>query len=404
MKLKLKALQITSMLTLCIGLLLFGPLRATVASGTKTFFSSAPTPPPAQTRTITDEGLGAPNPIVAEFVPPWADATPAISGVVTYGNAMGAPNLRFVSNAYVSGDGSIAVFTQTKAPGPNAGTYTLTGFGAGPYTVTPFKTTEYDSSFITSYDAALILQHVAGLKHLADCQESPADTSHNGKITSYDAALVGMYALGKCPCGMTGSWDFIPLDRTYASVTGIITDQDYSAMLNGEVSGNWINPGPTPVEPRGLQPAVAEDIGSMNGPVRTTAVSAPYLVITPSSDVIVPVTIQGTADKGIISYQFALRYDPSVIQPQADPVDLYGTVSRGFMSAVNAAEPGVLRVVVYGAMPLDGNGVLVNLHFTAVGAPGSVSPLTLEKMMFNEGDPGTYVTDGQVVLSAATPN
>ncbi len=92
-----------------------------------------------------------------------------------------------------------------------------------------------------------------------------------------------------------------------------------------------------------------------------------------------------------------------MIQPKADPVDLQGTASRGLTAVANSAEPGVLRVVVYGPMPIDGNGVLLNLRFTAVGSPGSVSPLMWESMIFNEGDPGTFVTDGQVELLAA-PN
>ena len=46
----------------------------------------------------------------------------------------------------------------------------------------------------------------------------------------------------------------------------------------------------------------------------------------------------------------------------------------------------------------------MNLRFTAVGAPGTVSPLTFERIMFNEGDPGTMVTEGQVALSAAPAN
>ncbi len=63
-----------------------------------------------------------------------------------------------------------------------------------------------------------------------------------------------------------------------------------------------------------------------------------------------------------------------VIQPMKDPVDMSRTVSRGL-------------------------SVLLNLRFTSGGAPGSISPLTFEKMMFNEGDPGTTVVDGQVEIS-----
>jgi hypothetical protein len=65
----------------------------------------------------------------------------------------------------------------------------------------------------------------------------------------------------------------------------------------------------------------------------------------------------------------------------------------------NAKEPGLLRVVVYGAMPIDDNGVLLNLRFSAVGAVGSISPLTFERIMFNEGEPRVSVADGEVALA-----
>ena len=131
---------------------------------------------------------------------------------------------------------------------------------------------------------------------------------------------------------------------------------------------------------------------------------APRLVTPADNEVVIPVSVQGAANKEIISYEFDLRYDPTVIQPQTDPVDLAGTVSRGLSVVANANEPGLLRVVVYGAYPMDGNGLLLNLRFIAVGAPGSISPLTFERIMFNEGEPRAIVSDGQVMLLAAIPN
>ena len=56
-----------------------------------------------------------------------------------------------------------------------------------------------------------------------------------------------------------------------------------------------------------------------------------------------------------------------------------GTISRGLSVVTNSSEPGLLRVAVYGPMPIDGNGVLLNLRFTAVGKAGSVSPLLFER-------------------------
>src|SRR5204863_4939432 len=79
---------------------------------------------------------------------------PAISGTVLYGNAMGAPTPRPVSNVTITGAGSFNTATTTAAPGANAGTYYLSGFGAGAYMLTPSKTG--GANGISSFDSGLI--------------------------------------------------------------------------------------------------------------------------------------------------------------------------------------------------------------------------------------------------------
>ena len=136
-----------------------------------------------------------------------------------------------------------------------------------------------------------------------------------------------------------------------------------------------------------------------SGPERGVSVKLPDdIASSEGKEIIVPVSVEGTANKGIISYEFDLRYDPAVIQPLVDSADLKGTVSRGLSAVVNATEPGLLRVVVYGAMPIDKDGVLLNLRFAAVGNSGSVSPLLFERIMFNEGGPRVNVADGRIEL------
>ena len=66
-------------------------------------------------------------------------APASISGTITYGNAIGAPTPRFVSNVFLSAAGSVPVSGTSSFPD---GTYTLSGFGSGAYTVTPSKTAE----------------------------------------------------------------------------------------------------------------------------------------------------------------------------------------------------------------------------------------------------------------------
>jgi uncharacterized delta-60 repeat protein len=317
-----------------------------------------------------------------------------ISGTVTYGNAAAPP--KFISNATVTGAGSPTVMSTTAAPGGTAGQYTLTGFGAGSYTVSLSKTSGQNS--ITSNDAARIAQHVAGISLLtSDNQKVTADVSGNGAISSNDAAKIAQFVAGLpfSPPNLTSTWQFylppgptFPVgasqtSRTYASVTSSVAGEDYVGLLIGEVTGNWSNTGARPV-------------GS--GPEKNITVDLPRLEISTGNGVIIPVSVQGAADKDVISYEFDLRYDPSVVQPNKNLVDLAGTASRGLSAVVNATQPGLLRVVVYGAMPIYDDGVLLNLRFTAVGAPRSTSPLSFERLMFNEGEPRVTVANGEVQL------
>ncbi len=218
-------------------------------------------------------------------------------------------------------------------------------------------------------------------------QSTVADVSGTSGISSFDAALIARYvaALG-APTGSTGSWIFNPANYTHASITSSLTE-DYSALLMGEISGNWTD-APRPAE-------------AANGLTQSVEIDAPHLTTSANKEIVIPIAVQQVKNKGIISYEFDLRYDPLVMQPQSDPVDLAGTVSRGLFAVVNASEPGLLRVVMYGPLPIDNDGILLNLRFNAVGSTGSASALTLERFVLNEGDIPLIVTDGRIDISYA---
>jgi hypothetical protein len=267
-----------------------------------------------------------------------------------------------------------------------AGTYSLTGFGSGSYTITPSKSGGQNGS-ITSFDAARIAQFVTGNITFTPAQQIVADVSGSSGVSSFDAALIARYAasLGP-PTGSTGNWIFSPPSYTHSSIVSNITD-DYSALLMGDVSGNWV--------------ASGGRYADSGGPEKPASVTAPRLVTAADGEFVIPVAVQGIANKGVISYEFDLRYDPAVIQPQAKAADLAKTVSDALVVVTNAETPGLLKVVVYGPVPIGGNGILLNLRFNAVGASGSTSPLTWERMMLNEGTPRVVTGDGQVELSSA---
>lgn len=345
------------------------------ATATETFTST-----PTATETFTPTDTPTDTPTNTATATPTASPEGSISGTVFYLNASSPP--RFVSNVLISGAGSPNVSATTAAPGPGEGTYTLAGFGAGSYTVTPSKTG--GSNGISSFDAGRVAQHVSGLPPLLNSNQLiAADTSGNSQVSSFDAGLIASYVVSGVG-GQTASWKFLPVNRNYASVTSNITGEDYNAILVGEVSGNWANTGAR---------------AAVGGPERATAINAPSLLTPSGKEIIVPIAVEGVANKGIISYEFDLRYDPLVIQPLSEPVGVSGTVSRGLSVVTNGEEPGLLRVVMYGALPIEENGLLLNLRFMAVGTLGSVSPLTFERMMFNEGEPRVMASEGRVEIS-----
>ena len=375
-----------------------GDPPAALTNGNITITAATPTFTPTATATNTSTATNTPTSTATNTATPTPTAPPTISGTITYGNALGNPPApRYVSNVLVqSTAGSPTVSTTTGGLGATAGQYSLTGFGAGSYTIAPSKTGGVNGA-INSFDAAKIAAHVAGISLLTGNQLASADVTQNNSINSFDAAQIAKYVTNTPPFASTGTWKFYvnpivpfppgssPTSRTYSSVTTSLTGENYTGILIGDVSGNWANTG-------------ARSVEGNNGPERRISVELPMLMAKVDKEIVVPVNVQGAANKGLISYEFELKYDPNVIQPLIDAVNVSGTVSRGLFVVTNADEPGLLRVVMYGAMPIDENGVLLNLRFTAVGTSGSISPLIWERIMFNEGDPSVQIVNGQIEL------
>src|SRR5207237_8203754 len=110
----------------------------------------------------------------------------AVSGTVNYANAVTTTP---VPNTTISGAGAVNVSTMTNL----SGVYSLNGFGAGAYTITPSKTG--DVNRLPSFDAGLIAQHVVNLITLNSTQLIAADVSQNNAVTSFDAALIAQYVV-----------------------------------------------------------------------------------------------------------------------------------------------------------------------------------------------------------------
>ena len=115
----------------------------------------------------------------------------------------------------------------------------------------------------------------------------------------------------------------------------------------------------------------------------------------------VPIIVSDTTGKGVISYDFTLQFDPSVLQLQDPAFEKAGTLSADFEINTGTGTPGDLVVSAFGTTPLSGGGTLLNLKFTVIGTPPTSSALLLDPFTFNEGIPFTEVSGGIVFVQGS---
>ena len=136
-----------------------------------------------------------------------------VSGTVDYGNAIDRPKCARRAKCPRQCGRFAAAFGYDTA----SGTYSLTGFGTGSYTITPSKSGGQNGS-ITSFDAGRIAQYLTGNTSFTTAQATVADVSGASGISSFDAALIARYAaaLGS-PTGIERFVDIQPR-KQHASV------------------------------------------------------------------------------------------------------------------------------------------------------------------------------------------
>ena len=319
---------------------------------------------------------------------PWTLSSgepPKVTGRVTYENTA-------VPNVPVAGTTMTAAGTPDSIALTDAnGNYTLTSLGLGAYTVTPSKPnmSSAASNGIFSNDASLISRYIVGLATLSPAQFKAAAVSGQPSITAFDAALIAQWIVGiPNAVNQTGRWKFTPADRSFASILSDQTDQNHTAILMGDVSGDW-----NPALPRPNSAGRSDD-----DPV---VVSAGRVKAAPGERVTVPIRIDELRGTGVSSFQFDVEYDPDVVAPGANSASVAGTATEGMVVASNVVEPGLLKVVVFGPAPVRGDGVYVDLRFDLAKVPGKSSSLSVKGFRFNDGIDAVAMVDGQISVGDA---
>ena len=344
-----------------------------------------------------------------------------IAGVVRYGTDS-QKLVPGVSVAVTSGSPSVSATTNA------AGAYLLTGLTAGEdYTVTPTKTG--DANGISPFDATMILRHIAangtGPNALNANQQKAADTSGDGNITPFDATLILRYVAASgsnANTGQTGNWKFDPVSKPYQDLSGSFLDENYTAILLGDINGNWVptNSPPTEAEESArleqTEKRGAENDGETIAAVRpvktdiqaetdgaSMQVSLPTdISAAPGDTVVIPIMVANDAKTRVSGYAFDVEFDPNVLRPDfANPVDRSNTLTTSSFSVSADAKTAANRIGISaagGATLVKGSGTLIKLRFKVVGTPNSASSstaLTRTRLMFED-------TGGRQIAAAAS--
>ena len=196
---------------------------------------------------------------------PTATPTPA-PATATPGGGLGVGGaLRARSGAALAGAVLTLAGAGTRADISGVdGTYTFAAVPAGLWQMTPRKSGDLRAA-VTALDAAWVLQRGAGLRSFDAVQRLAADVTGDGSVSALDAALILQRAVGlpnpfPVATACASDWLFLPQPATVpnqsivspatagACVMGSVTygplaadasGQDFTAVLLGDVTGNW---------------------------------------------------------------------------------------------------------------------------------------------------------------------
>lgn len=272
--------------------------------------------------------------------------------------------------------------TPRNATTDNSGNYQLVGLGSGAYTVTPTKTGGINSG-ISAFDASMVAQCVAGIITCTSAQIMAGDASNNGSLSAFDASMIAQYVAGIANSNsIAGTWKFTPPNRSYSSVNGNLTGENYGAVLVGDVSGNW-----TPSASSSLLSEETQAEAKAESLSATVRVTIPTMTLIPNADLTIPIAVDELTGMGVTAYDFDLLYDPHILRLQTPAVITDGALSRELTVMVNTTESGRLRVSAFGINSLTGGGTLLKLNFQVIGMPNGSPVLSWQRFQFNEGLP-----------------
>lgn len=233
------------------------------------------------------------------------------------------------------------------------------------YTVSASKTPDTDIGpfDITTYDAALTAQAAVGVRILNQSQQIAADVSRDGKVYTFDAALIAQYAvdLPKLPVSHVGEWILSPESYCFESLSVNQTEQNFTGILLGNVHGGWSQQ--TNLQQNNLVSKKYEKISD----------------ITVIPGALLEIPLQMPDEDEIISLDIEVSFDPQVMR-------FLKLKRTGLTSEANLVYKSMydrVKIGIYSITPIRKLSDLFILQFKATQNSGSVGTFSLDRFQMN---------------------
>ncbi|MFO7906102.1 MAG: cohesin domain-containing protein, partial [Pirellulaceae bacterium] len=307
-------------------------------------------------------------------------------------------NGSFTVNGYHTVSGTVNYFGDSPVPGADLelvgvgqrqetsaddGSFSISDLQTGAYTLTPSKND--DVREITAHDASLVLQASAGSRSLGVDEKIAADVNKSGAITAVDASYILQHSVGLIEVPFQGAgavWEFVPENRSYPTINADLTQQDFTAILIGDVSGNW-------TAEAGQQAAGMTLAGGDGG---SAAVTMPVIESRHGEVVAMPVDIE-LGGEPVTSADLEFHYDAKALR--LEDID-YGAAAEGLTRAHNDEVAGEIQVGLASATPFSADGTLLELHFEVLSTLADPAVVSLDVARLNEDAIDVETQDGVI--------
>ncbi|RLC20069.1 MAG: hypothetical protein DRI57_05665 [Deltaproteobacteria bacterium] len=299
-----------------------------------------------------------------------------ISGTVAYsGNEEPVPNVTLTLT-----DGE----TRTAATDAQ-GDYLFNNISEDNYISAPSKDDDFEG--LSSLDASKILQYILGKTELDCHQMMAADVNRDKTVTVVDASKVAICS-GKrnvgVECRMNDEhidWLFTPdsigncdnwppisypSERTYQPLNDDKANQDFVAILLGDVTKNW---------------PVANQESDRKRSFPKQARSDTEIRVVSGDILTIPVALDQETD--ILGVDIVVQFDKSVLN--ATGATLIGGILESWENMQIHTEAGGLAAInIFGSDEIKGSENVAFINFDVVGSVDSATTLSLTKFECNE--------------------